>query len=263
MQNIVLNTAEITAVIGAYVWSFARILSMFMIAPIFSSKSVPVKTRVTLALACSLLVAPLLDNLPLIDFLSIESFLIMLNQVIIGAVIGFILQFVFGVFVLAGQVFAMLTGLGFSMMNSPQDGVQTTVVGQMYVITTTLFFLAMHGHLFLIQMVLESFGTLPIGFDSMSVEALWLMLSWGSKFYEHAVMIVMPAICAMLMVNISFGVMAKAAPQLNPFSVGFMITIIFGFVVFYVTLPNLYPYFIKLMEEGFTLVEQVIKLSIP
>jgi flagellar biosynthetic protein FliR len=263
MQNIVLNTSEITAVVGAYVWSFARIGSMMMVAPIFSSKSIPVKTRVTLALVCSILVAPLLSDLPLIDFLSVQSYLIILNQVIIGATIGFVLQFVFGVFVLAGQIFAMQTGLGFSMMNSPQDGVQTTVVGQMFVMTTTLLFLAMHGHLFLIQMILESFDSIPIGLNSINIEAFRLLVSWGSKFYEHAVMVVITAICAMLMVNLSFGVMAKAAPQLNPFSVGFMITIIFGFMVFYVTLPNLLPNFIKLMEEGFSLAEQIIKMSIP
>lgn len=261
MQNLVFNTSEITALIGAYIWSFARIGAMLMTAPVFSSKSVPIKVRVTLGMVCTLLIAPLLPDLPAVDFLSMESFLIMMNQVIIGALIGFILQFVFGVFVLAGQIFAMQTGLGFSMMNSPQDGVQTTVVGQMYVITTTLLFLAMHGHLFLIQMLLESFYKIPIGLNSINIQAFWLVVSWGSDFYKHALMVVMPAIGAMLMVNVSFGVMAKASPQLNPFSVGFMITIIFGFVIFYIALPSLYPYFVKLMEDGFGLIEKVIQMS--
>ncbi len=263
MQNLVFNTAEITALVGAYIWSFARIGAMLMTAPIFSSKSLPIKVRITLAIACTLLIAPLLPKLPAVDFLSGESFLIMVNQVIIGAIIGFVLQFVFGVFVLAGQIFAMQTGLGFSMMNSPQDGVQTTVVGQMYVITITLLFLTLNGHLFLLQLLLESFYQLPIGFTGIDVQAFWLLVSWGSDFYKHALMVVMPAIGAMLMVNVSFGVMAKASPQLNPFSVGFMITIIFGFVIFYITLPNLYPYFVKLMEDGFGLVEQIIHLSKP
>ncbi|MFK5892732.1 MAG: flagellar biosynthetic protein FliR [Pseudomonadota bacterium] len=261
MQNLVFNTAEITALIGAYIWSFARISAMLMTAPVFSSKSVPIRVRVTLGIVCSLLIAPLLTELPVVDFLSAESFLIMINQVIIGATIGFVLQFVFGVFVLAGQIFAMQTGLGFSMMNSPQDGVQTTVVGQMYVITTTLMFLAMHGHLFLIQMLLESFNKIPIGLNSINVQGFWLLVSWGSDFYKHALMVVMPAIAAMLMVNVSFGVMAKASPQLNPFSVGFMITIIFGFVIFYITLPSLLPYFIKLMEDGFGLAQKIIEMS--
>ncbi|MFK5986315.1 MAG: flagellar biosynthetic protein FliR [Pseudomonadota bacterium] len=263
MQNLAFNTAEITAMVGAYVWPFARISAMLMTAPIFSSKSVPIKTRITLAIVCTLLIAPLLPDLPAIDFLSGEAFLIMINQVIIGAIIGFALQLVFGVFVLAGQIFAMQTGLGFSMMNSPQDGVQTTVVGQMYVITTTLLFLSMYGHLFLIQMLLESFYHIPIGLHSINTQAFWLLVSWGSDFYEHAIMVVMPAVAAMLMVNVSFGVMAKASPQLNPFSVGFMITIIFGFVIFYITLPSLYPYFVKLMEDGFSLIEKIIQISKP
>ena len=153
MQGLVYSTTEIPALLDAYIWPFTRIGAMMMVAPIFSSRTFPVKIRVTLAFVCSILIAPLLPPLPLVDFLSGESLMIMVNQVIIGVVIGFILQLVFGVFVLAGQIFAMLTGLGFSMMNSPQDGVQVTVVGQMYVILTTLLFLVMHGHLFLLQLV--------------------------------------------------------------------------------------------------------------
>ncbi|MBF0264278.1 MAG: flagellar biosynthetic protein FliR [Gammaproteobacteria bacterium] len=258
MDNLVFDTKEITALIGAYIWPFARIGAMFAVAPIFSSKQVPKKVLIVLAFVCSILIAPLLPPLPAVDFISGEAFLIMINQIVIGAAIGFVLQFAFGIFVVAGQIFAMLTGLGFSMMNSPQDGVQVTVVGQMYVIITTLFFLAMHGHLFLLQMLFESFYKIPIGLQSIPAENLWLMISWGSQFYMHAVMIVMPAIAAMLMVNFSFGVMAKASPQLNPFSIGFIITIILGFVIFLVTLPGLIPYFTKLMEESFSLVERIL-----
>lgn len=257
----ILNTAEITALIGAYIWPFARIGGLLLTAPVFSSKSLPIRARVSLALALSVLVAPLLPKIPAVDFLSLESLLIMLNQVIIGITIGFVLRLVFGVFVLAGQIFAMQTGLGFSMMNSPQDGVQVTVVGQFYVIATTLMFLSLHGHLFLIQLLVESFDKIPIGLHGINIQAFWLIVNWGSDFYRHAVMVVMPAIAAMLMINFSFGIMAKAAPQLNPFSVGFMMTIIFGFVILYLTLPHLLDYFIQLMEEGFGLIDTIIEMS--
>ncbi len=229
-----------------------------MTAPVFSSQTVPIKVRVSLAIALTILIAPLLPDLPAIDFLSAESFIIMINQVVIGITIGFVLRFVFGVFVLAGQIFAMQTGLGFSMMNSPQDGVQVTVVGQFYVIAVTLLYLVLHGHLFLIQLLMESFYKIPIGLEGIHVKAFWMIAAWGSQFYMHAVMVVMPAIVAMLMINFSFGIMAKAAPQLNPFSIGFMLTIIFGFVILYLTLPSLLDYFIKLMEEGFTMIDTII-----
>jgi len=252
------STAEITAFVGAYIWSFARISAMMMTAPIFSSNSFPIKFRVTLALACTLVIAPMLPDLPAIDFLSGESFLIMLNQIIIGSIMGFALQLIFSVLVLAGQILAMQAGLGFSMMNSPQDGVQVTVVGQLYVMIATLLFLAMDGHLLMIQMIYDSFWQLPIGIAGIHPKGFWLFVSWGSEFYKHAIMVVMPAIAALLMVNISFGVMAKASPQLNPFSVGFVITIIFGFVIVLLSLPNLSPYFTKLVEEGFGLANAIL-----
>jgi len=252
------STAEITAFVGAYVWAFARISAMMMTAPIFSSQSLPIRFRITLALVCTVVMVPMLPELPAIDFLSGESLLIMVNQIIIGSIMGFTLQLVFSVLVLSGQILAMQAGLGFSMMNSPQDGVQITVVGQLYVMIATLLFLAMDGHLLLIQMIFDSFYQIPIGLAGINAQGFWLFVSWGSNFYKHAVMVVMPAIAALLMVNISFGVMAKASPQLNPFSVGFVITIIFGFIIVLLTLPNLAPYFSKLVEEGFSLAQAIL-----
>ena len=252
------STAEITAFVGAYIWSFARISAMMMTAPIFSSQSFPIRFRISLALACTVVMVPMLPDLPAIDFLSGESFLIMLNQIIIGSIMGFTLQLIFSVLVLSGQILAMQAGLGFSMMNSPQDGVQITVVGQLYVMIATLLFLAMDGHLLLIQMIFESFKQVPIGLEGINPKGFWLFVAWGSEFYKHAIMVVMPAIAALLMVNISFGVMAKASPQLNPFSVGFVITITFGFVIVFLTLPSLSPYFTRLVEEGFALTQAIL-----
>ena len=88
-----------------------------------------------------------------------------------------------------------------------------------------------------------------------------MLFSWSSKMFLSAVMMVLPAITALLMVNVSFGVMAKASPQLNPFSVGFLITIILGFSIIYVTFPTLVPYFAQIMDDIFQLVKDILIVS--
>lgn len=235
---------------------------MLIIAPIFSAAAVSVKVRLTVAIACTLVIAPLLSPLPAVDVLSLNALFIMINQILIGITMGFALQLMFAIFVTAGHVLAMQMGLGFSMMNSPQDGVQITVLGQFYLILATLLFLALDGHLQLIKMLHDSFTILPVGeFSTITREGLWMLVSWGSQMFLNAVMVVLPAIAALLMVNVSFGVMAKASPQLNPFSVGFVITIIFGFVIVYVTLPAILPYFNQIMEDAFTLIFDILTIS--
>ena len=255
------TTAEITAFVGAWIWPFIRISAMMLVAPIFSAQSVPVKVRVATAFAITIVIVPVLPPLPLVDFISGEALLIAIHQVFIGAIMGFALQLAFNLFVMAGHILAMQAGLGFSMMNSPQDGVQVTVVGQLYLMLATLLYLGMDGHLILIREVLNSFNTLPIATSGISPTGFWMLVSWGSNMFFSAVMMVLPAITALLMVNVSFGVMSKASPQLNPFSIGFLITIILAFVIIYITLPTLVPYFEKVMTSIFQLIRDILEHS--
>ncbi|WP_198264030.1 flagellar biosynthetic protein FliR [sulfur-oxidizing endosymbiont of Gigantopelta aegis] len=252
------STAEITAFVGAYIWSFIRFSAMMMTAPIFSAKSIPIRFRVSMALLLSIVVAPLLPPLPLVDFISGEALLIAIQQVIIGAIMGFALQLAFNLFVMSGHILAMQAGLGFSMMNSPQDGVQVTVVGQLYLMFATLLYLALDGHLILIRELVNSFTLLPIGINGISTNGYWMLVSWGSQMFQSSVMMVLPAMTALLMVNVSFGVMSKASPQLNPFSVGFLITIVLAFAIIYITLPTLIPYFERIMTEIFQLINDIL-----
>jgi flagellar biosynthetic protein FliR len=257
----VFTTAEITAFIGAFIWPFIRISAMMLVAPVFSATSVPVKVRVAAAVAITLVIVPVLPPVPKVDFISGDALLIAMHQVLIGAIMGFALQLAFNLFVMAGHILAMQAGLGFSMMNSPQDGVQVTVVGQLYLMLATLLYLAMDGHLILIREVLESFELLPIGVNGISPTGYWMLVSWGSQMFLNAVMMVLPAITALLMVNVSFGVMSKASPQLNPFSVGFLITIVLAFVIIYITMPTLIPYFERIMTSIFKLLEDILTHS--
>ncbi|MCK5647587.1 MAG: flagellar biosynthetic protein FliR [Gammaproteobacteria bacterium] len=255
------TTAEITAFVGAYVWPFIRISAMMMIAPIFSAQSIPVRFRVAVAFAITLVVVPVLPPLPLVDFISGEAFLIAIHQVLIGAIMGFALQLAFNLFVMSGHILAMQAGLGFSLMNSPQDGVQVTVVGQLYLMLATFLYLAMDGHLILFREVINSFNLLPIGTSGISTTGYWMLVSWGSQMFQSSVMMVLPAMAALLMVNVSFGVMSKASPQLNPFSVGFLITIVLAFAIIYITLPTLVPYFERIMTEIFQLIQDILAHS--
>ena len=255
------STAEITAFIGAYIWPFIRISAMLMTAPIFSAKSIPIRFRVAMAFAITLIVVPILPPVPLVDFISGEALLIAIHQVLIGAIMGFALQLAFNLFVMSGHILAMQAGLGFSMMNSPQDGVQVTVVGQLYLMLVTFLYLALDGHLILIYEVANSFNVLPIGIHGISNTGYWVLVSWGSQMFQSSVMMVLPAMTALLMVNVSFGVMSKASPQLNPFSVGFLITIVLAFAIIYVTLPTLLPYFETIMTEIFQLIQDILEHS--
>ena len=164
---------------------------------------------------------------------------------------GFILQMVFGAMVVAGQTIATSMGLGFAATIDPQNGVQVPVVSQYFLILATLVFLALNGHLLLIETIVESFYLWPIASGGLPENLAMQTVTWISAVFKGALLIALPAVAAILLVNLAFGVMTRAAPQINIFAVGFPITIIAGFIMIFLSLPVFLPQFTTLLEAGF------------
>lgn len=253
------TTAEITAWIGSFLWPFFRISSMFMVAPITSGQYVPVRVRLMLAVAVTLVVMPLLPAMPQVAPFSLTALTLILQQLLIGIAMGFVLMLVFSAIVTGGQLIAMQMGLGFAQMVDPANGMQVPVLSQIYLLMTTLLFLVMDGHLVLVAMLVESFQTLPLGPAGMDRDGFWAIAMWGSKMFAGAVWMALPALASLLTVNTAFGVMARAAPQLNIFAVGFPVAMMMGFVVIIYTLPTVAPQFDVLVEQGFELIKFLLR----
>ncbi|GGI98483.1 flagellar biosynthetic protein FliR [Halopseudomonas pertucinogena] len=223
--------------LAGYLWVFFRIGALLMTMPVIGTQLLPMRIRLYLALALTALVAPQIAEVPQLDPLALGTWVVIAEQILIGAAMGFLLQLLFQIHVLAGQIIAMQMGLGFASMNDPAMGISVAVVGQVFTMLVTLLFLALNGHLVAIEVLVESFTTLPIGetLQAVGFHTLVLRFSW---VMASALLIGLPAVTALLIVNLSFGVMMRAAPQLNIFSVGFPLTLVFGLFILWVLLGN-------------------------
>ncbi len=249
--------AQLITWIASLIWPFIRIGAMLAAAPMFGARTVPVRVRIGLAFILAWTVVPLIPPAPPVDPFSAEGLLITVHQVLIGAAMGFVLQMVFSALAQAGEAIAMSMGLGFAAMVDPQNGVQVPVVSQYYVVTATLIFLTLNGHLVLFETLIESFSTLPVGAGGIEREALWQLALWGGHMFAGAVLIALPAVASMLLVNLAFGVITRAAPQLNIFAVGFPMTLILGFMLIMLSLPSLTPKFIEILVDAYELMRRL------
>ncbi|WP_018953891.1 flagellar biosynthetic protein FliR [Thioalkalivibrio sulfidiphilus] len=247
------TSAEITAWIGSLLWPFLRIGAMLLAAPLYGAGTVTVRVRVAIAFILALVVAPLIPLPPAVEPLSLAGLVISVQQILIGLTIGFVLQMVFAALTQAGEAIALSMGLGFASMVDPQSGVQVPVVSSYFVIMSTLLFLALNGHVALIELTLLSFQALPVGVEGITREGLWALVSWGSTMFLFALLVALPAVASMLLVNLSMGVITRAAPQLNIFAVGFPMMILLGFILLMLTTPVLLPQFTELLASGFDL----------
>lgn len=242
-----------------YYWPFLRLSSLFLASPVFSTASVPVRIRVLMAVAITAVVTPSLPTPPAIDVLGPAGMLVAAQQVVIGLAMGFLLQMIFAAVVIAGQSLAMTMGLGFAMSVDPQNGVQVPVLSQLYLIVATLIFLSINGHLILIEYLVESFTLLPVGLTGWRADFGLDIVLWASQMFVSALLLALPALSAVLLINLGFGVITRAAPQLNIFAVGFPVTILAGFLFVYVSMSPTISLMIRMFDEGLAQAFQLLR----
>ncbi|WP_330165362.1 flagellar biosynthetic protein FliR [Methylomonas sp. LL1] len=234
---------------------------MFISIPVFSVNSVPARLKMMLSLLITFAVVPTLPPMPAVALFSPEGLMVTIQQVMLGISTGFILQMVFSIMLFAGQTIAYGMGLGFASLVDPATGVQTPVIAQLFVIGSSLLFLAVDGHLLLIEMLAQSFSTLPVAADSLDKSDLWRMIAWSSQIFAGGVLLSLPIMATLLFVNISFGVASKAAPQLQLFGVGFPITILLGMALIWVGLATMLEGFSDWLHAGFVLISEMLRMS--
>lgn len=232
------SLGEIEALLGQYLWPFVRILALLMAAPVFSHRVIPARVKIGASLAIALVIAPTLAT-PEVGAFSAAGWLLVAEQLLVGVAIGFSLRIVFGAVEIAGDMIGLQMGLSFATFVDPQNSNQTPLVGSFLVMIATLLFLAIDGHLMMLDALVESFNVAPIGLGSVSALRWEYLATLGTQLFSLGLQVSLPVLATMLLVNLSLGVMTRAAPQLNLFSVGFPLTLATGMLLLMLMLPYL------------------------
>lgn len=243
---------DLEALVATHLLPFFRIGAMLLVAPLFGARLVPARVRIVLAVTLAAVIAPLIPSAARFDAFSQYSVLTIAQEVIVGVIMGFMVQMVFDAIIIGSQTIAMGMGLGFAMLVDPQRGVNVPVLSQFFVIMTTMMFLALNGHLILIALLVQSFQALPPGTTGIDTATLWTVASWGTQMFAGAVLVALPAVVALLVVNFAYGVISRAAPTLNLFAVGFPATVLLGFLILQFSFQTTLVSLTTLMEGAFT-----------
>jgi flagellar biosynthesis protein FliR len=243
--------------LGLNLWPFFRIAGVLMVAPVFGARLVPARVRIALTVAATAVLAPLLPA-PAQPFeLSAGAALLVMQEVVLGVAMGFCLQMIFDALIIAGQTIAMGMGLGLATMIDPQRGVSVPVVSQFYVILGMLIFLSLGGHLATLRLISDSFTLLPLG-APLSSDGVWQLVAWGGQMFAGAVRIALPAVTALLVVNIAFGVMSRAAPTLNLFAVGLPAGLLVGFLILLLNIGHLSTLLVEFLQAALTAIAEML-----
>ena len=211
------------------IWPMLRLSAFLAFTSIFSIRAVNMRIRVLLGFAMAFLVSQQLE-IPRIDPLSADGLVEIFRQILIGLTMGLVSQVASAAMVVAGQAVSGSMGLSIANMMDPNMG-NVPVISQFFNILGTLVFLGMGGHLIVFGLVLESFQLIPIGQPFFSQDMLGKMINWSAMMFLGALLIGLPVMMTLLFINVGLGFVARAAPSLNIFTVGFPALILTGFVI--------------------------------
>ena len=250
------DLAQLENWLGGLLWALGRVGGLCLVAPILGESVIPARRRVGLVLVLTLVLAPWAPAA--VDPLSATGAATMAGQVLVGASVGFVLKLVFEAVAFGGELVGQGMSLGFAEVVNPGGGGSTPVLSQFYTVLVTLLFLALDGHLRLIELLADSFHTLPPGPVAVSAGGLHALVLFGAQLFAGAVRVALPAVTALLVVNIGFAAISRAAPSMNLFAVGFPITLCLGFIALWLGLRALPGAFDALQESAWSLMHELM-----
>ena len=249
---ITVTSVELNTWIAMLLWPLARIMGLIAVAPLFGNISVPVRVKLGLGVMLALVIAPGVPAVPAADPVSLSGLLILLQQMLIGIAMGFVMRLVFAAIEMAGEIASLTMGLGFASFYDPQARASLSGISQLLTMLALMFFLATNLHLVTLSILTDSFTVLPIG-ESITNGRGWLgVANWGAKIFSVGVQLSLPLVAVLLAANLALGILTRAAPQLNLFGIGFPIMLGVGFIMLAIALPYMATPMASLFQEGMT-----------
>lgn len=219
----------------------ARVGGLLLVAPVFSSRTVPVRVRTGLLMMLAVLMQP--AALAGVAEAPRVSPATLLTETLIGFGVGLGAALFVGAAELAGDFLSMQIGLSGAAVLDPTSGSQVPVLGHFVHMFTVVVLLSLDAHLFMLDSLAESFRFLPVGSPVELRGGLASMVSLGAMLFSLGLRFAAPVITAVLIANGALAVLTRAAPQLNVLGIAFPLQIGVGLLTLAATVP--------LMAAGF------------
>ncbi|MFP4497629.1 MAG: flagellar biosynthetic protein FliR [Vulcanimicrobiota bacterium] len=221
-----------------FVLVLSRIGGVIIASPIFSSRSIPRKIKVILALVIALMVFPALPtvkNFPLqTAYMIYEIF----SQLALGLLVGFAVTLLFAGLQAAGSIIDFVMGFSMSTVVDPSFNMNASVVSRMYYFLALILFLIMGGHHWIILGLINSFKIIPIQATPITPGLIDYIIRAFSDILLIAFNCAAPILIAIILVDVTAGFIARTAPKLNILFITFPFKIALGMFLLTALLPT-------------------------
>jgi len=208
-----------------------------MAAPMVGGNAVPAPLRILLSIVLGFFIAAWVPIAPAPDMLSFAAVLAVLQEMVVGLALGFVLQLAFAIPLVAAEQIAGTMGLAIATSIDPSSGAQSGALGTFMGMVLSLLFYAIGAHLLWFELLIESYRLLPAGsfaFGAWRAEAVVMFMGYG---LATAAAIALPVVLVLLLVQVVTGLISRSAPALNLFALGLPAGVLAGIAALIIMLP--------------------------
>jgi flagellar biosynthetic protein FliR len=200
----------------------ARTSTLVMTAPIFGTMSMPRQVRVVLAVAMSLLIAPVFLNASIPSTESLAEYgRLMINELLVGLLLGLGINILFAGIQVAGQIISQMSGMSLDDVFNPGFDEEISVFSQLFYVLTVTAFVGIGGHRIVTNALLETFSALPPGHAALGENFVQVLTGIMTQAFVLGIRAAAPLLTALLLSNLMLGLISRTLPQINVMAVGF------------------------------------------
>jgi len=228
---------------------FLRLSAFLLVLPFFTMANIPVTIRVALCALGALLMAPILPPFPFdkLDFISLLG--VMIQEVSIGLLLGFVSRMIFFAVELAGNIISTEMGLNMAAIFDPVEQQSSQIAGTIYVFLATVVLLTLNLHHLMLLAFERTYTLLPVGSAHLNNALFETVVGQSSHIFMIALQISAPVIAASFVITLVFSVLSRAVPEMNVFTEMFAFRIIGGLIVFGFTLQLSAQYVVNYLNR--------------
>jgi len=228
-------------------------------SPIFGRVNIPIIAKLGLITSLTYLMFILFPQTVAIHYSTLLGFVLLCaGELLLGMALAYVTNVFFSLTAFtAGQLIDMQIGFGIVNVFDAQNNTQVPMMGNVLNIMFVLVFFTVEGHLRLIEIVYLTIERMPMGTLVFSATIGWTALEIFIRAFMLGVMIALPIIASGLTLEIAFGMMMRAVPQIHMFIVGIPMKMLVGLIIFVVTLPVFGRFSARVFDELFLGIEKM------
>jgi flagellar biosynthetic protein FliR len=243
----------------------ARLSPLFLVAPLFSSKMIPARSRSIVAVGLAIGIAPLAlkgvapgAEVPSDVF---ALLLLILKEMLVGLALAYGLAAMFAALTTAASILDTAVGFSFSSIVDPINGIQGGVINQIYALFGTAIFVAINGDAWVLKGLARSYDEIPLlGTPKIGTLVEGAQVAF-SGILAAAIEVAAPVLLAATLCDCAFGLVSRVVPQLNVFGVGFPAKVAVSLLVMAASLPFLSGWMSDRLGETVLQALRVLKVA--